>query len=153
MLWVGTRKVHCRGATALRMAAQSLHHSKSALGGYYRRMRAKLGAPKGITAAAQKLARILFHLITTGQEFDDSRFAGDRLRYQKRQEIKLRAKAKAMGFKLVPLEQAGCVPQKRGQNARRSKIGLRHEACSEAGIGPEEFSRCKREGSASRMRP
>ena len=33
VLWVGKRKVNCRAATALRMAAQSLHHSKSALGG------------------------------------------------------------------------------------------------------------------------
>jgi len=41
-----------RAATALRMAAQSLHHSKSALGDFYRRMRAKLGTPKAITAAA-----------------------------------------------------------------------------------------------------
>ena len=49
VLWVGTRKVNCRAATALRMAAQSLHHSKSALGDFYRRMRAKLGAPKAIT--------------------------------------------------------------------------------------------------------
>lgn len=105
VLWVGTRKVKCRAATALRMAAQSLHHSKSALGDFYRRMRAKLGAPKAITAAAHKLARIIFHLITTGQEFDDSKFAADQLRYQKKQEGKLRAKAKAMGFVLVPLEQ------------------------------------------------
>jgi transposase len=110
VLWVGTRKVNCRAATALRMAAQSLHHSKSALGDFYRRMRAKLGAPKAITAAAHKLARIIFHLVTTRQEFDDSRFAADQLRYQKRQEAKLRAKAKAMGFELIPLEQAGCVP-------------------------------------------
>ena len=49
VLWVGTRKVKCRAATALRMAAQSLHHSKSALGDFCRRMRAKLGAPKAIT--------------------------------------------------------------------------------------------------------
>lgn len=104
VLWVGTRKVKCRAATALRMAAQSLHHSKSALGDFYRRMRAKLGAPKAITAAAHKLARIIFHLITTGQEFDESRFAADQLRYQKKQEIKLRAKAKAMGFVLIPLD-------------------------------------------------
>jgi transposase len=81
VLWVGTRKVKCRAATALRMAAQSLHHSKSALGDFYRRMRAKLGAPKAITAAAHKLARMIFHLITTGQEFDDSKFAADQLRY------------------------------------------------------------------------
>ena len=106
VLWVGTRKVKCRAATALRMAAQSLHHSKSALGDFYRRMRAKLGAPKAITAAAHKLARIIFHLITSHQEFDESRFAADQLRHEKRQETKLRAKAKSMGFELVPIEQA-----------------------------------------------
>ena len=106
VLWVGTRKVNCRAATALRMAAQSLHHSKSALGDFYRRMRAKLGAPKAITAAAHKLARIIFHLITTRQEFDDSRFAADQGRYQKRQEAKLRAKAKAMGIELIPMVSA-----------------------------------------------
>jgi transposase len=105
VLWVGTRKVKCRAATALRLAAQSLHHSKSALGDFYRRMRAKLGAPKAITAAAHKLARIIFHLITTGHQFDESKFAADQLRYQKKQEGKLRAKAKAMGFTLIPLGQ------------------------------------------------
>lgn len=46
-------------------------------------------------------------MVTTHQEFDDSRFAADQLRYQKRQEAKLRAKAKPMGFELIPLEQAG----------------------------------------------
>ena len=34
-----------RVAQALRTAAQSLHHSQSALGAYFRRMRAKLGSP------------------------------------------------------------------------------------------------------------
>ena len=106
ILWVGTRKVNCRAATALRMAAQSLHHSKSGLGDFYRRMRAKLGAPKAITAAAYKLARIIFHLITTRQEFDDTRFAADQLHHLKRQENKLRAKAHALGFQLTPLENA-----------------------------------------------
>jgi transposase len=104
VLWAGTRKVNCRAATALRMAAQSLHHSKSALGDFYRRMRAKLGAPKAITAAAHKLARIIFHLVSTRQEFDDSKFAADQLRHQKRQEIKLRARAKSLGFELIPLQ-------------------------------------------------
>jgi transposase len=46
ILSVKTRKVKHRAATALRMAAQSLHHSQSFLGHFYRRMRAKLGAPK-----------------------------------------------------------------------------------------------------------
>ena len=106
VLWVGTRKVNCRAATALRMAAQSLHHSKSALGDFSRRMRAKLGAPKAITAAAHKLARIIFHLVTTHQEFDDSHFAADQLRFHKHQLAKFRAKARALGFQLMPLEHA-----------------------------------------------
>ena len=88
------------------MAAQSLHQSKSALGDFYRRMRAKLGAAKAITAAAHKLARIIFHVVTTHQEFDDSHFAADQVRFQKRQEAKLRAKARALGFQLIPLEHA-----------------------------------------------
>jgi len=75
VLFVATRKVKCRAALALRMAAQSLHHSKSALSDFYRRMRARLGAPTAITAAAHKLARIICHLISTRQEFDDSKFA------------------------------------------------------------------------------
>jgi hypothetical protein len=96
VLWTGTRKVKCRAAMALRMAAQSLHHSKSALGDFYRRMRAKLGAPKAITAAAHKLSRIIFHLITTRQEFDDSRFGAAQLRYEKRQEAKFWARHKLL---------------------------------------------------------
>jgi transposase len=104
VLWRGTRKVNSRAATALRMAAQSLYRSKSALGDFYRRMRAKLGAPKAITAAAHKLARIVFQLVTTGQDFDESRFADDQRRYHKHQEAKLRAKARALGFQLVPID-------------------------------------------------
>jgi hypothetical protein len=61
---------------------------------------------KAITAA-HKLARIIFHLVTTRQEFEDSRFAAGQLRYIKRQENKLRAKAHALGFQLIPLENAG----------------------------------------------
>jgi len=87
------------------MAAQSLHHSKSALGDFYRRKCAQFGAPpKAITAAAHKRARIIFHLISTRQEFDESKFGADQLRHQKRQVAKLHAKAKSMGYALVPLE-------------------------------------------------
>ena len=88
-LWVSTRQVNCRATTALRRAAYALHNSKTALGDFYRRMRAKLGAPKAITAVAHKLARIIFHLVTTRQEFDESRLGADQLRYRHRQEARL----------------------------------------------------------------
>jgi transposase len=84
VLSVKTRDVRSRAADALRLAAQSLHHSKSALGEFYRRMRAKLGAPKAITATAHKLARILYHLLTTGQSYDESAFSQSEALYQQR---------------------------------------------------------------------
>jgi transposase len=51
-----TRRVRNRAAQALRVAAQSLHRSKTALGAYFRRMRSRLGPAKAITATAHKLA-------------------------------------------------------------------------------------------------
>ena len=75
VLSVKTRHVKHRVAQALRLAAQSLPRSQSVLGVYFRRMRAKLGAPKAITATAHKLARILYHLLTTRQPYDETRMA------------------------------------------------------------------------------
>ena len=59
-----TRKNGNRLRGALRTAASTLHHNKSVLGDKYRRLRARLGAPKAITAVAHQLARIIWHLLT-----------------------------------------------------------------------------------------
>jgi transposase len=48
-----------RVTVALRLAARRLHHSQSALGAFFRRMKARLGTPKAITATAHKLARLV----------------------------------------------------------------------------------------------
>ena len=104
VLWVSTRKVNNRAAKAFRLAAYTLHHSRSGLGEHYRRMRAKLGSPQAITATAHKLARIAYHLITTGQPYDESIFARDEERYKKRTEVRLKAQARALGFQLIPAE-------------------------------------------------
>jgi transposase len=61
-----TRKGKNRAASALRLAAWSLMRSHSYLGAYRRRQRARLGAPKAITATAHKLARILYNLMRHG---------------------------------------------------------------------------------------
>ena len=101
-----TRQATSRARTALRMAACSLHGSKSFLGEFYRRMRAKLGAPKAITATAHKLARIIYHMVVTGTEFDEGCLLAHHVHYQKRQEARLRTHAKALGYSLVPLQPA-----------------------------------------------
>jgi len=59
-------------AYALRMAAYSAGRSYSAIGDYFRRMRARLGTPKAITATADKRARIIYHLLKTGAAYDDT---------------------------------------------------------------------------------
>lgn len=47
-----------RAAPALRLAAAALQHSQSAFGAFCRRMKARLGAPKAVTATAHKRARL-----------------------------------------------------------------------------------------------
>lgn len=101
-----TRTVKSRAAYALRMAAYSAGKSYSALGDYFRRMRARLGAPKAITATAHKLARIIYHLLKTGTAYDDTVFARNETRYQQRREHHLRQQARDLGFTLVPFPQS-----------------------------------------------
>ena len=69
-------------------------------------MRAKLGAPKAITAAAHKLARILFHLITTSQPYDESVFAQQEIQNNQRMQRRLQQQAKSYGFQLVEITPA-----------------------------------------------
>ena len=96
-----TRSVNNRAATALRLSAQTLSRSSCWLGQSYRRMRAKLGAPKAITATAHKLARIIYHLLTTGQPYDESVFAQQEAQNKQRNEIRLRHQARKLGFELT----------------------------------------------------
>jgi regulator of replication initiation timing len=88
----GTRNVVTRAADALRLAAQHLLHRNSALGANYRRLRARLGAPKAITAMAHKLARLVYRMRKFGQQDVDNgleqyeaRFRQPRLQWLQRQ--------------------------------------------------------------------
>ena len=67
-------------------------------------MRAKLGAPKAITATAYKLARIVYQLLSARQPYDEGIFAKSEQVARLRLEAKLKAQAKALGFQLVPAE-------------------------------------------------
>jgi transposase len=114
-----TRQVVNRASNAFRIAAQSLANSKTALGGFYRRIRTRSGAPVAITATAHKLrmrlhgrvsrpcnrikqARIFYHLWTTGEDFIDAGVDAYEQQYQHRVVKHLKQRAKQMGFDLVP---------------------------------------------------
>ena len=92
-----------RANTALRVAAQPLARSRTHLGNFYRRLRGRLGAPQAITATAHKLARIVYHLLTTGQAYDESVFLLADQRQAQRQEKHLRKQASSLGFQLIPI--------------------------------------------------
>jgi transposase len=99
-----TRKIENRLAGALRMAAESLCRDQSYLGQHYRRMKSALqgGAPEAITAAAHKLARIAYTLITRKQEYDESRFQAAEKRNAERQRQRIIKQARKWGLVLVP---------------------------------------------------
>jgi transposase len=100
----GTRKSSNRAATALRIAAQSLHHSATALGAFYRRMRMRLGGPKAVTATARKLAILVYRMLKHGEDYVDRGQDYYEKQYQERVIQNLRKRAKSLGCALVPLE-------------------------------------------------
>ena len=101
-----TRPTSSRLSHALRVAAQTLARSQSYLGNFYRSMRARLGAPQAITATAHKLARILYHLLTTGDAYDESVFAREQLKQNLRLQKRLSKQAQNLGFQLIPITSA-----------------------------------------------
>jgi len=102
-----TRKTVNRAANAFRMAAQALASSNSGLGGFYRRIRARLGSPKAITATAHKLARIFYRMWTTGQAYTDLGSDYYENRYKERVLRNITKRARELGYNAVlqPIEQ------------------------------------------------
>lgn len=93
-----------RAAAALRLAAQSLNQSQSALGAYFRRLKARLGAPKALTAAAYKLARIVYRMLKYGAGYVDQGEAVYEGRYRDRLLRNLKRRAAELGFQLTAIE-------------------------------------------------
>ena len=96
-----TKPVQSRAARAFRQAAQALSRSKSYLGAFYRRMRARLGAAKAITAAARKLAVIFYTMVTEGKEYHELGEDYYLKQQQQRNLKKLRRQAKLLGYDLI----------------------------------------------------
>jgi len=88
-------------AKALRISAMTLSNSKSYLGNYYRKMRARLGAPKAITAAAHKLARIIYSMLLNKTPYDESVFAVQELKWQEKKKKAIIKQAKALGLQVI----------------------------------------------------
>ena len=101
-----TKPSASRAAAALRLAANALHRSDSALGAFLRRKKAQLGAPKAITATAHKLARLIYTMLRDGQEYVDAGAEYYEKQYQDRALRAAKRRAAQLGYALVPLPDA-----------------------------------------------
>ena len=97
-----TRASANRAAALLRQAAWSLERADCALGAFHRRMKARLGAPKAITATAHRLARIVYNMLKYGKKYVDQGAEAYEAQYRRRVIDNLRRRAKQYGFDLAP---------------------------------------------------
>jgi hypothetical protein len=92
-----------RAAQALKLAAAALRSSQSALGAYYRRLCARMDKPKAVTAAAHKLARLIYAMLTQGEEYTNRGQAYYEERYRQRVVVNLNRRAQQLGMQVVPI--------------------------------------------------
>ena len=101
-----TRRGVNRAAQALRLAAQSLHHSQGALGGFLRRMKGRLGAQAAVTATAHKLARIVYLALAHGMTYMRQSQEDYESKMKEKQIKALMRKARQLGLEVVEKKSA-----------------------------------------------
>jgi transposase len=97
-----TRKVDSRLAAAFRLGVFGLQRSQTEMGGYLRRMKGKLGKAEGTTAAAHKLARIVYAMIKSQQPYDEKEAFKLTPQSVARRRNALEKQAAALGLTLSP---------------------------------------------------
>lgn len=86
------------------MAALAAGKTKtSAMGSFYRRLRARVGAPKAITVTARKIASMFYNMLKYGQEYVEKGLDYYDRMYQDKIVRWLNKKAQAFGYALVKI--------------------------------------------------
>jgi len=98
-----TRRSTNRVREALKLAVMSLSRNGSALGAFYRRLCARMDKPRANTAVAHKLARMIYFMITRGEEFVDRGQQHYEQQQRQRSIAALKRRAAALGFQLNPV--------------------------------------------------
>jgi transposase len=100
-----TRRVKNRAKTLLRLMAWAAGKTDTWLGHYYRRLRARKGPSKALTATARKLACIIYHML----KYQDDFVLLDKDQYDERAKVarlrRLKKEAQALGMDLVAREE------------------------------------------------
>jgi hypothetical protein len=114
-----TRKVVNRAAQAFRQAAHSVTRAHSSIGAYYRAMRARLGPKQAIVATAHKIARIVYHLLKTGEPYREESDADYERKRQEREIKHLARRAQKLGYtlKAIPMTAPESPPEPGGEGS------------------------------------
>lgn len=96
-----TRRSANRAAALLRIAAVNIGKTRTALGAFYRRLAARVGKAKAVTATARKLAVLFYNALRSGMVYSDPGADSYEERYRQRVVHNLQRRARQLGFMLV----------------------------------------------------
>jgi transposase len=96
-----TRRSSNRAAALLRIAAVNIGRTQTALGAFYRRLSARVGKAKAVTATARKLAILFYRALRFGMTYADPGASYYEDRYRQRVLHHLERRARDLGFVLV----------------------------------------------------
>ncbi len=96
-----TRRSSNRAAALLRIAAVNIGKTQTALGAFYRRLAARTGKAKAVTATARKLAVLFYRALRFGMTYADPGAEYYEERYKRRVIDSLQRRARSLGFTLV----------------------------------------------------
>jgi transposase len=95
-----TRKTTNRVAAHLRLAAVTVGRTDTALGAFYRRLSARIGKAKAVTATARKIAILFYNAMRYGIDYQDPGAAQYEQKYRERVVKQLHRRAAEFGFTL-----------------------------------------------------
>jgi hypothetical protein len=97
-----TRRSSNRATALLRLAAVNVGKTQTAMGAFYRRLSARIGKAKAVTATARKLAIQFYNTLRYGQEYCDPGVDYYEKKYQQRVMKSLQKRAKQLGMIVLP---------------------------------------------------
>jgi transposase len=95
-----TRKTTNRVSAHLRLAAITVGRTSTALGAFYRRLAARVGKAKAVTATARKIAVLFYNAMRFGMRYQDPGADNYERRYRDRVIKQLHRRAAQFGFTL-----------------------------------------------------
>jgi len=104
-----TRRTKNRATTLLRIAAVNIGKTQTALGAFYRRLAARVGKAKAVTATARKLAVLFYTLMRYGKAYVEPGADYYERQYRERVLLALSRKAAALGYRLAQKQETSPV--------------------------------------------